>query len=380
MSDALPLGPSHAFDAPHPTLLETADEGGAAALEAAPETTANDERKRKARGKDKPRKAMRGKDKPKSSDKDKPATKGKDKAKGKKSKGKAEPKGKAKARKGRKAPADAQSKHKLYQLSVQAPDVDAEFLYDYFAKITGRRGHMFREDFCGTAILCCHWVKLHESNQAIGVDIDAKTLKWGRKHNVGDERLLDDEQRSRVTLVESDVLDVVHPKVDLIAALNFSYSFFMTRDALRAYMVRCREALVDDGVLFFDAWGGSQTQEVMEEERKIVSDDVETFTYIWDQAQFDPITYHSQCRIHFRFRDGTEMRNAFRYRWRQWTLPELQELMQEAGFHDVHVLWEGTDKATNEGNGEYTRRQHGEADLGWIAYVVGHKNPPARRR
>jgi SAM-dependent methyltransferase len=298
--------------------------------------------------------------------------KSKDKGKAKKKAGKQKAK---KSKKPEKASARSQSKHRLYQLSVQAPDSDAEFLYDYFEKITGRRGHRFREDFCGTAILSCHWTKLSPENTAVGVDIDRRTLNWGLKNNVGDRNLLTEDEAGRITLIESDVLDVIRPKVDLIAALNFSYSFFMTRDELRAYMKRCRTSLVDDGVLFFDSWGGSQTQEVMEEEREVESDDVETFTYVWDQADFDPISYQSECRIHFRFEDGKEMRNAFKYRWRQWTLPELRELMIEAGFHDVHILWEGTDPETQEGDGEYTRQERGEADLGWIAYVVGHKNP-----
>ena len=307
--------------------------------------------------------------------KKKSKAKAKPSKKGEKSAKKADKKGK-KVRKPKKAPAKKQHRHRLYELSVQAPDEDAKFMFDYFRKVTRRRGHAFREDFCGTGTLASNWVQLHKDNTAIGVDLDRPTLDWGTVHNIGEH--LDDEQQSRIQLICSDVKDITAPQVDLIAALNFSYSFFMTRDSLREYMERCRESLVDDGVLFLDAWGGSQTQEVMEEEREIVSDDVETFTYIWDQADFDPVSYHSACKIHFRFADGTERRNAFSYKWRQWTLPEMTELMAEAGFHDIHVLWEGTDQETEEGNGIYTRQKRGDADLGWIAYVVGHKNPPRR--
>lgn len=257
-------------------------------------------------------------------------------------------------------------RHDLYQRSVQAPDVDAPFFKRFFKRYVGRPARVLREDFCGTAILCAHWVKLHKEHRAIGIDLDRPTLDWGRRHNL--EGWLKNGQRERVELIHGDVMATETEPCDLIVALNFSYSFFDTRDALRAYLERCREALVDDGVLMLDAWGGSETQEELEEERE-----VEDFTYVWEQKDFDPISHRSECRIHFRFADGTELRNAFKYSWRQWTLPELQELMTEAGFDDVHVLWEGTDKKTGEGNGNYRRARRGDADPGWIAYVVGRK-------
>ena len=65
------------------------------------------------------------------------------------------------------------------------------------------------------------------------------------------------------------------------------------------------------------------------------------------------------------------MRNAFIYEWRLWTLPELRELLAEAGFHDVHVLWEMTDRETNEGNGIFRRVSKGDPDPAWVSYVVG---------
>ena len=117
-----------------------------------------------------------------------------------------------------------------------------------------------------------------------------------------------------------------------------------------------------------DAWGGSETQEVQEEERE-----QEGFSYIWDQDDFDPLTYNTICKIHFEFEDGSRMRNAFVYDWRLWTLPELREIMDEAGFVDVHVLWEGTELDTGEGNGVFRRVKRGDPDEAWIAYVVGSK-------
>ncbi len=259
-------------------------------------------------------------------------------------------------------------KHILYQLSVQAPETDSHFFARYHKKITGRPMRVFREDFCGTAILSCNVVKNHRENRAVCVDLHAPTLAWARKHNLSQ---LDDKQRKRIQLIEDNVLNVKSPKADLTCALNFSYCVFKTRTELLRYLKNARKSLKKGGVFVMDAWGGSETQLEEEEEREIDTDDDETFTYIWDQHKFDPLTYHITCKIHFEFEDGTRMNNAFVYDWRLWTLPEIRELMEEAGFVDIHVLWENTDTETNEGNGVFRRVKQGEADPAWIAYVVG---------
>ena len=80
------------------------------------------------------------------------------------------------------------------------------------------------------------------------------------------------------------------------------------------------------------------------------------------------------CRIHFRFPDGSIMRNAFEYDWRLWTLPEVRELLAEAGFEDIQTYWEGTDPDDEEsGNGEYTPVREGDADPAYICYIVAQK-------
>ena len=43
----------------------------------------------------------------------------------------------------------------------------------------------------------------------------------------------------------------------------------------------------------------------------------------------------------------------------------------QVGFQDIHVLWEGTDPETKEGTATYERAEIGDADLAWIAYIVG---------
>lgn len=256
-------------------------------------------------------------------------------------------------------------KHDLYERAVQGPEEDSKFFARYFKKYVGYPAKVFREDFCGTATLSCHWVKRKKDHIAIGVDLDGPTLEYGQNRHVA---AMTEHEQSRITLIQDDVRNVQGPKADILCALNFSYCVFKTRDELRTYLANAFESLAPDGLMFCDAWGGSETQVEQEEERE-----VDEFTYCWDQHKFDPLTYNITCKIHFEFEDGSRLNNAFVYEWRLWTLPELQELYNEVGFEDVHVLWEGTDKKTNEGNGVFRRIKTGDADEAWIAYVVGRK-------
>ena len=95
------------------------------------------------------------------------------------------------------------------------------------------------------------------------------------------------------------------------------------------------------------------------------------FTYIWEQARFNPINHHILCYIHFKLADGTRLNRAFTYDWRLWSLPEIQELMLEAGFDSVEIYVEGWDEDEDETDGIFRRRKQFENQSGWVAYVVG---------
>ena len=101
--------------------------------------------------------------------------------------------------------------------------------------------------------------------------------------------------------------------------------------------------------------------------------EVDGFTYVWEQHHYNPVNGRAVNYIHFEFPDGSRMDRAFEYVWRLWTLPEIQELLLEAGFASAKVYWEGTDEETEEGNGEWAVADVGEACAGWIAYIVAMK-------
>jgi hypothetical protein len=269
-------------------------------------------------------------------------------------------KGKRKSRK-----ADNADKYALYEQSVQSTEFEYEFVDTNFERIRGRTATRLREDFCGTAQMCCEWVRGRTENTAIGVDLDPEVLDWGRRHHIA---ALDATQQERVTLLQEDVRSVRTQPVDAVLAMNFSWQIFEQRDALRAYFASVRDGLVDDGILFLDAFGGYDAYREIEEKTKHKG-----FTYVWEQASYDPVTGHMVCYIHFHFPDGSKLKKAFRYEWRLWTLPELKEVLLEAGFSNVTVYWQQWDEDSDEPSGIFEPATQGEADPGWICMVSAEK-------
>lgn len=235
----------------------------------------------------------------------------------------------------RKTMADQIDLHELYEAAVQNVEEQCRFIDTTFAEIRGWYPTSFREDFCGTASACCEWVRLGKSRYAFGVDIDPAVLAWGRKHRLSE---LTNRQRQRVSLLRGDVRKVDTPPVDVVGAFNFSYWIFRKRAELRSYFETVYRNLGPDGVFFLDAYGGSDAFRELAEEM-----DFEDFTYVWDQAKYNPVTGHMTTHIHFKFSDGSKLKKAFTYKWRLWTLPELQEVLAEAGFSNPTVRFEYTD-------------------------------------
>ena len=256
-------------------------------------------------------------------------------------------------------------RHYLYQESVQDTEAEIDFVEETWADLRERPAELLREDFCGTANTSCEWVRRDSQHYAIGVDLDPEVLEWGELNNLAQ---LDHKQRSRIDLLQENVLNTTPELADIVLAMNFSYYLFLTREDLLDYFRCVHAGLVDDGILFLDAYGGYDAPREIEEEREC-----EGFTYIWEQASFNPIDAGMTCHIHFKFPDRSRMDMAFSYRWRLWTLPEIRELLAEAGFSDVAVFWEGTDEENNEGNGIYQPAETGDADPGWVCYIVAQR-------
>jgi SAM-dependent methyltransferase len=267
---------------------------------------------------------------------------------------------KARKRKARMTAATA-DRYDLYQRAVQSADIDIPFLSNLFKRTRGRKALHFREDFCGTGLLSATWVQQGPEHTAEGFDIDPEPVTWGLAHNF--EEL--GEAAERYSVHFKDVREPGHRRYDLRVAQNFSYCVFKTRGELLAYFRAARESLVDDGVFVIDLHGGSEATEVMEETKRCGG-----FTYVWDQASYWPGTGEYRCHIHFRFPDGTQLKRAFSYDWRFWSLTELRDVMLDAGFRRVDSYFEGTDEDGESGNGVFRIGLRGENCASWIAYLA----------
>jgi hypothetical protein len=114
-----------------------------------------------------------------------------------------------------------------------------------------------------------------------------------------------------------------------------------------------------------DVFGGPQYGEPSVDTKRLPGLD-----YFFEQELFDPISNSTRFHIHFKPRGKRPYKKAFSYDWRMWSIPEIRDLMLDAGFKDVVVYWEGTGR-NGRGSGKFNRRAKGESCSIWVAYVVG---------
>jgi hypothetical protein len=261
----------------------------------------------------------------------------------------------------------------LYEAAVQGAEHDLDFIERVYRRHNAHAPRLLREDFCATALLACEWVARGADHHALGLDLDPKPLRWVRRHRLSRMRAA----AKRIQLLRRDARSVTRPRSDVIVALNFSYWVFKTRAELIGYFRKTRASLRPGGMMFANAFGGTEAMEAISETRRIEATQgpdggrIPSFTYVWDQTHFNPIDHHLISHIHFRFRDGTTMRRAFTYDWRLWTLPEIRDCMLDAGYRAVDVYSEGWNEEHHRPDHIYRRREKFENQLGWLAFVVG---------
>ena len=260
-------------------------------------------------------------------------------------------------------------RHALYEASVQGVEFDLDFAASVFRRLRGRPARVLREDFCGTAALSGGWVLRSPANVAYGIDLDPDPLAWAARHRLS--RL---NGSDRVHLVRGDVLSARVPPADLTLAYNFSFFVFKTRALLLQYFRAARRGLGKDGVLMLGMFGGTEACEAMTETRRIAAKQavdgtrLPAFRYVWEQERFNPVTHDLFCSIHFEVPGRRVMRRAFTYDWRLWSLPEVRELLAEAGFRESRVYVD-----TGDSDGAYRLRTSFENQRGWLALVAGVK-------
>lgn len=255
--------------------------------------------------------------------------------------------------------------YELYQESVQGVEFELDFVEQTFTDIRGRNPRRIREDFCGTAQSATEWVRRAPGNEAIGVDIDPEVLAWAWEHNIAP---LTPDQKQRIDLLPEDVLTVDARGFDVVQAFNFSYWFFQERADMRRYFANAWHSLGADGVLFLDAFGGYEAHRCQREKTKM-----DGFTYIWEQAAYNPIAAEMVCFIHFHFPDGSKLNRAFSYNWRLWGAKELRELLAEVGFRRTRMYVQAFDEETDEPVDRFDETEDIPDYASWIAYLIAEK-------
>lgn len=280
--------------------------------------------------------------------------------------------------------ARAKTPHRLelYGHAVQQPGATVALL-DRIHRHPDPKGEpplLLREDFAGTCAVAAAWCESHPQRQAMAVERHGPTLRWAAKRHGHLEDL---------HLVEADVMDLDRPRVDVVAALNFSTFGYHDPAALLAYLQHARRGLRPGGVLVLDAYGGPGAMAVGTQSRP-----ADGFTYHWEQRSFDPLTHRTDCRIHFELptpapgtpekrgksRGGGSasrktsggsrwIKSAFRYDWRLWTLPELTGWLEKAGFVDVEV-WAEAKTRGGAGNIRPVKKLPAED---WVTHLVGRR-------
>jgi predicted RNA methylase len=260
-------------------------------------------------------------------------------------------------------------KFHCYQESVQTPEHEVSFFEQAYRDAYAKKPMRLREDFCGTFAVCCDWAASDPKRTALGVDLCSETLDWGRENNLSK---LNEQQQSRVRLLEQDVRKRNRPQADVLAAQNFSFWYFKTRAEVIDYFKIARANLAAEGVMVMDMMGGSECYQEDHVDKRTIKKGKKGFKYHWYQARFDPITADATFYIHFKFADGSKLKKAFEYQWRFWTIPEVREMLAEAGFKESHVYWEREDE-DGEGDGTWGRCIEAPSDPSWICYIVAVK-------
>ncbi|RPJ45204.1 MAG: class I SAM-dependent methyltransferase, partial [Candidatus Latescibacterota bacterium] len=145
-------------------------------------------------------------------------------------------------------PAD---KHRLYEMSVQDPSEEIRFIRRVYRKRFGSYPSLLREDFCGTAAVCCRWATISPRNRAVGIDLNHSIISWARRHHLHAIGTAAD----RVRLVRGDVLRPPAFRPHVVVAMNFSYFTFKERSVLLSYLSGVRRALLPKGILVLDIYG-----------------------------------------------------------------------------------------------------------------------------
>ena len=221
-------------------------------------------------------------------------------------------------------------RHFLYERCVQAPEVLVPFL----RRLHGGAPRVLGEDFCGTAALAREWTRSDPQASAIAVDHDVQVLALAAA-----------ARAERLELVQADAR-AVEARCDVLFVGNFSIGELGSRAELVGYLRHARGRLAPGGLFVCDTYAGASAWRTGAVERRHWIAPGVCVRYVWEQRSADPLTARVENALSFRVEEAgeivAELPDAFVYRWRLWSVPELRDALLEAGFASVTVETELT--------------------------------------
>jgi SAM-dependent methyltransferase len=259
-------------------------------------------------------------------------------------------------------------KHDLYEWCV----TDGPRFARFAAAVHGGSPRVLREDFSGSAALAKAWAAADEGRRAVAVDLDAAVLRRAVAPRVRTVRA--DAARCRV-------------KADLIVATNFPLGYFHERPALVTYLANARRCLNPRGAFLADLYGGRDAMKPLTIRRRLRGPAGERIEYVWTQVEADPATNLVTDTLSFnvtpRAQAGAKasspprtrrLPDAFVYRWRLWSIPELRDALADAGFRHVQLHTRMGDALDGDGNLHVLPHEPGEPmDENYVVYVAGRR-------
>ncbi|GLT63859.1 hypothetical protein SLA2020_363910 [Shorea laevis] len=319
------------------------------------------------------------------------------------------------------------SKFHLYEQSVQSPKGDISYMQKFFLMYVGGRLPLhLQEDFCGTALLSKEWLRSDSRRTAVGLDLDLEALEWCMENNINK---VGADGYSRISLFHGNVLKPHEAKLvmfkpqeliskvqlrerdnnfetgteestlqqdatasadderikrisslparDIVCAFNYSCCCLHKRAELVQYFKHVLDVLSKKGGIFvMDLYGGTSSECKLRLQRRFPN-----FTYVWEQAEFDIVQRMTRISLHFHLqKQQKKLRHAFSYSWRLWSLPEIRDCLEEAGFKSVH-FWirkmpDSDEMRNTQGFGaardlKYEEVKSFQQEDSWNAYIVG---------
>jgi SAM-dependent methyltransferase len=257
----------------------------------------------------------------------------------------------------------------LYELCVTEPTRLIRFL----DAAHGMKPKVLREDFSGSGALARAWAASHRSRSSIAVDIDPGVLALA-------------VAQPKVT---PEVVDAKRSKsrADIIAATNFPIGYQHSRAALLQYLKNAKKTLKPDGIFVCDLYGGRDAfspGKIIQMLRAPATPPWrgELVEYTFEQRAADPISGLVLDTLHFRAwkksnkskKPDLELRDAFVYHWRLWSLPELTDALREAGFRAVEVHDRLGDAVDSSGKLYLNpNKKDNPLDENWVVYVAARQ-------